>query len=231
MDFEICIDSVEGAIAASKYGAKRVELCTALNEGGLTPNLAMIESVVKISTADVYVIIRPSSGGFVYSDNELKIMERDIRAVHDLGAHGVVFGILEKDGKIDFERNKFLIQTVKKLKLGSTFHRAIDVCLDPLNGIESIINIGFQRVLTSGQQVKAIDGINMIREMVKVASNRIEIMAGSGVNQNNAFTLAKTGISALHFTARKPLKENLKLDMGQKYEVDEEKIKTIIGIF
>jgi len=231
MDFEICIDSVEAAIIASKYGAKRVELCASLNEGGLTPSMAMIESCVKTSTAEVYVMIRPSSGGFVYTDKELLIMKNDIKAVKGIGAHGVVFGILDEKGEVDIKRNMFLMESAKKFGLGSTFHRAIDVCSDPVNGIEAIVKLGFDRVLTSGQQDKAINGINMLLKMMATANQRIEVMAGSGVSSLNALELARTGINALHFTARIPINENLQLDMGQKYTVDEEKIKAIIGKF
>lgn len=227
MDFEVCIDSVEGAIAASHYGAKRVELCSALSEGGLTPSLAMIEACVNQSDSEVFVMIRPSAGGFVYSDHEIELMERDIIAAHNVGAHGVVFGVLKDSLEVDVKKNLFLIETALKLNLGTTFHRAIDVCPNPTKELEHLINLGFDRMLTSGGKPKAIEGIDMIRELHQQANGRIEVMAGSGVNPENTSQFLKSGIEAIHFTAHLKKKSQLPLDMGPEYTVNNEKIQRI----
>ncbi len=229
MEFEVCIDSIEGAIAASKYNAKRVELCAALSEGGLTPSLGMIEACVKNSKSEVYVMIRSSAGGFDYSEEELELMERDIRAAASVGAHGVVFGVLNGLNEVDVKKNTFLIETAMELGLGTTFHRAIDLCVDPIEALEHIINLGFDRILTSGSKRTALEGIEIIEELVKVADGRIEIMAGSGIYQKNAELFMNFGLNALHFTAKKTVIEGLKLDMGPKYVVDEEKIEGVVN--
>lgn len=227
MDFEVCIDSVEGAIMASKYGAKRVELCSALDLGGLTPSVGMIEACVEASESAVYVMIRPSAGGFAYTDAEIRLMEEDIRMVAAAGANGVVFGMLDEKGNPDIQKCMYLMESVRTLELGATFHRAIDLCKNPLKAVEDCFNIGFERILTSGGKEKAIDGIDLIAEMAKVAQNRIEIIAGSGINHQNVHKFLDLGVHAVHFTARRLVNEGLQLEMGRKYELDEEKIRTI----
>lgn len=227
MDFEICIDSVEGAIIAAKYGAKRVELCAALSEGGLTPSIGMIEACVNAGNSEVYVMIRPSAGGFIYSDHELHLMERDIRASASVGAHGVVFGILTPDFKVDIKKNMFLMETAIELGLGTTFHRAIDLCPNYLEALENLIHIGFKRILTSGGENTAEEGLDRIEALYQNAHNRIEIMAGSGINPKNVHLFKEIGIDAVHCSAKKNLNENLALDMGPKHIVDADKIRKI----
>lgn len=230
MDFEVCIDSVDGAIAASKHGAKRVELCTALSEGGLTPSLAMIEACVKVSTAEVFVMIRPSAGGFNYNQTELELMERDIRAASSVGANGIVFGALNSLNEVDIKANLFLIETAMELNLSTTFHRAIDLCLDTEKSLDDLINLGFDRVLTSGGASNAQQGLARIQQMVLHSNSQIEIMAGAGINAGNVLEIVNSGIHAVHFTAKKVVNEDLSLDMGPKYVVDEEKINAISKI-
>lgn len=230
MDLEICIDSVEGAKIASKYAVKRVELCAALSEGGLTPSAGMIEAVSKVSSAEVFVMIRPSAGGFSYSNQEIKLMERDIRVAKEMGADGVVFGVLLNNKTIDVKRNLYLMETALALNLGTTFHRAIDLCSDPTQSLEDIINLGFDRILTSGGKSTALEGIKSIQKLAEVANNKIEIMAGSGINSKNCAALINTDIHAIHCTAKSQINEELILDMGPKYAVDEEKIEAICHI-
>ncbi len=227
MDFEVCIDSVEGAVTASKIGAKRVELCAALSEGGLTPSLAMIEASVNISSAEVFVMIRPSAGGFNYTENELELMERDIRAASSVGAHGVVFGVLNALNEVDIKANLFLMETALELNLGTTFHRAIDLSPDPVASIEGLIHLGFDRILTSGGAANAETGLKTIEKMVATAKGQIEIMAGAGIHAGNVLTITQSGVGAVHFTAKKQVNEGLLLDMGPKYAVDDEKISAI----
>ncbi|NOQ72665.1 MAG: copper homeostasis protein CutC [Crocinitomix sp.] len=230
MDVEVCIDSVEGTIVASKYGAKRVELCSALSEGGLSPSLAMIEACVNNSTAEVFVMIRPSAGGFNYTEAELELMERDIRAASSVGAHGVVFGVLNGLNEVDIKANLFLIETAMELKLGTTFHRAIDLCSDVEKALEGLINLGFDRVLSSGGCSNAAKGLERIKKMVECAQGSIEIMAGAGVDAENVLEIISSGVDAVHFTAKKRIDEDLALDMGPKYVVDDEKIREIIAL-
>jgi len=227
MEFEVCIDSVSGAIAASKYGAKRVELCSALSEGGLTPSSGLIAACAAQSTAEVFVMIRPSAGGFSYTEQELLIMQNDIELAHQCGADGVVFGVLNADFNIDIQKNAFLLETAFRLALGTTFHRAIDLSPAPEKAVEDLVNLGFDRILTSGGRAKAAEGIPTIKKMSLAANNRIELMAGSGVNPENVAEFMSIGINAVHFTAHKKHAENLSLDMGPKYDVNEEKIQRI----
>lgn len=227
MDLEICIDSVEGAKIASKYNVKRVELCAALSEGGLTPSAGLIKAVVENSTADVYVMIRPSAGGFSYTDDEIFIMRNDIKIAKEMGAQGVVFGVLNKANKVDIKKNLFLIEEALNRGLGTTFHRAIDLCEAPIQAMEDIINLGFNRILSSGGEKTAMEGIGLLRAMKIASKNRIEIMAGSGINAKNCLQFKESELHALHFTAKKNVNELFDLDMGPKYSVNEEKIKSI----
>jgi len=227
MDLEICIDSVEGAFVAAKHSAKRVELCSALSEGGLTPSIGMIEACVKAGKSEVHVMIRPSAGGFVYTANELQLMERDMRAAASVGAVGIVFGILTPDFKVDIQKNMLLMETAIELGLATTFHRAIDLCPNPIEALENLIHIGFKRILTSGGNSLAEQGIDQIKALYKHANGRIEIMAGSGINPENAHLFMQSGIDAVHCTAKKSIPENLTLEMGPKYQVDEPKIRSI----
>lgn len=227
MELEVCIDSVEGALVASKYGAKRVELCAALSEGGLTPSAGLIQAVCAVSTAEVFVMIRPSAGGFNYKEDELLIMKQDIKIAKELGATGVVFGVLTQQNEVDVQKNLFLIEKAIQHKLSTTFHRAIDLCPSPSEALEHLIHLGFDRVLTSGSKSTAIEGLDTILKLTEAASNSIEIMAGSGINVNNCQTFLKKGIHAIHCTAKTVLNEGLPLNMGPKYSVDEMKIKTI----
>lgn len=228
MDFEVCIDSVEGALAAEKYGAKRVELCAALSEGGLTPSVGMIEACVNATKkTEVHVMLRPRSGDFTYTIDEIKLMERDLLAAKQVGAAGVVFGILNKMQKIDLQTNMYLLEKAFELQLSTTFHRAVDVTKNPIDCLEDLINLGFNRILTSGGEAKAADGIETIRRMKNIAHDKIEIMAGSGVGLDQLPLFQSAGIDAIHFTAKKDVLNNLALDMGPQYRIDENKIAAI----
>ncbi len=180
---EVCVDSVESAIVAQHAGAQRVELCDNLLEGGTTPSAAQIEFARKSISIGLNVIIRPRGGDFLYSDTELEIIKKDILIAKKLGANGVVIGALTAKGMIDELVCKSLIKIARPMSV--TFHRAFDVCENPFKALETLINLGFDRLLTSGQKNKAEDGIELISELVKVANNRIIIMPGSGINESN----------------------------------------------
>jgi len=229
IDIEICAESFETAITASKFGAKRIELCANLNEGGTTPSFGIIQKCASLKTVEVHVMIRPRSGNFIYNNDELNIMARDIVAAAIAGAKGVVFGCLTNENKLDIPSTLFLVEAALKQKLKITFHRAIDFIQDYEKAIEDLIHIGVNRILTSGGKNSAFEGIEQLKKMVGLSNNRIEIMAGAGVNSSNASQLLKTGIHALHFTTRKKATSNSNLNMGSKFEVDEEKIQEILS--
>lgn len=230
MTFELCSENPEAAKLAAKVGIKRVELCSALSIGGLTPSPGLIASCVSEPSVEIHTMIRPRGGNFTYSDLELSTMLKDIEAVKKAGAQGIVFGCLTKENDIDFDRNRILLECAKKLKLEVTFHRAFDFCNRPLNTLEILIDLGFDRLLTSGQKNHAIDGIELIRELVVKASDRIQIMAGSGIDHSNAKKLSQTGVDSLHFTSHIKI-ENPGLGMGDSYIMDEHKAKGIVSIF
>lgn len=231
MIVEFCIDTVDGAIAAQKYGAKRVELCSALGVGGLTPSLGLIKQCKMASTVEVHVMLRHIEGGFNYNESDVQIMLKDISGVKAAEADGVVFGCLTTDDNVDIEKNQQILELTKEWGLTTTFHRAFDFCNDPFSALEQIIDLGFDRILTSGQQNTAIEGVDLIRELVQKADGRIEIMAGSGVNSSNAIQLSETGVNALHFTIHQKNTTSENLGMGNRTVIDKEKITSIIQLF
>lgn len=228
IEIEICADSFETAIAASKFAAKRIELCANLNEGGTTPSFGMIQKCASLKTVEVHVMIRPRPGSFIYTESELDIMARDIVTSAIAGAKGVVFGCLTKENKLDLPSTLFLVEAALKQKLEITFHRAIDFIVEYEKAIEDLIHLGVNRILTSGGKNTAIEGVNQLKKMVEQSGNRIQLMAGAGVNPSNAKELADTGIHALHFTSRKKINSSTNLNMGDEFEVDEEKIEKIL---
>ena len=230
MNFEICTDSIEGAIAAEKYGVKRIELCAALSAGGLTPNIGLIQKCVEHSSVEVHVIIRHKEGGFDYDQNDVEIMKVDIEAAKNVGAKGVVFGILNEDNTIS-ELNRELVEFTKSLGVEATFHRAFDFVTDYKSAIKMLVAMRFDRLLTSGLQPTAMEGLEVISYLQENYGDKIQIMAGSGVSPLNALELAGSGIKNLHFTARKPSGIKINLSMGEKMIVDEKKIAGIINQF
>ncbi len=210
LTIEVCVDSYEMAVTAERLGASRIELCSALSEGGITPSLSLIESVCNVLTVPVHVMIRPRPGDFLYTEFEFTLMKKDIEHATQAGASGVVFGILCEDGTIDRERCQELVTLASPLDV--TFHRAFDMTVEPFFALEEIIAIGCQSLLTSGQHQTAEDGLELIRELVKRSGERIELIAGGGVNAGNVVLLHEAGVKAFHFTSRK------KVDGGMKYK-------------
>lgn len=200
---EVCANSVASALAAQDGGALRVELCANLEEGGTTPSYARISLVRKALQIKLYVLIRPRAGDFLYTELEFEEMKADIGICAELGCDGVVFGILKSDGSVDAERCGELLSLAGSYGLAATFHRAFDVCTDPLAELETIIDLGFERILTSGAADTAIEGSPMIASLVKQAGNRIIIMPGSGVSEDNINALAAyTGATEFHSSAK-----------------------------
>ena len=199
---EICAGSVESAIAARDGGAKRIELCAALEIGGVTPSAGLIAEARKIDGLVLNVIIRPRGGDFLYNEYEVACMLQDIRTCKELGADGVVIGALTADGDIDTAICKQLIAAADGMSV--TFHRAFDMCRDASKALEELIELGCDRVLTSGQAATAQTGIPLLKELVEQAAGRIIIMPGCGVSSANAAAILQaTGATEIHASARK----------------------------
>lgn len=199
---EVCAGSIASVKAAAAGGAWRVELCSALEEGGLTPSVGLMKAARGVPGLLVNVLIRPRGGDFVYTEDELAIMESDIAAAREIGIDGVVIGALLPDGNIDMDACRRLIKSAGDMSI--TFHRAFDMARDPEKALEDVISLGCDTLLTSGQAVTAEEGIPLLQTLCRQAGSRIRIMAGCGVNSMNAGKIHKsTGCSVLHASARK----------------------------
>jgi copper homeostasis protein len=204
MKIEIAANSVASALAAQEGGAQRIELCAALEIGGLTPSHAQIALARDRIHIPMYVLIRPRCGDFVYDDLEFRTMLKDIETCVALGCDGVVIGALDERGYIDMDRCAEMISAAGKL--GVTFHRAFDVSRDLRHALENIIALGCERVLTSGGEATALAGASLIRQLVEQANGRISVMPGAGINTTNIATLREqTGASEFHASAKRTL--------------------------
>lgn len=220
---EVCVDNIESLLTAQQSGANRIELCSALALGGLTPNAGFVQKSIDLTTIPLYTIIRPRAGDFVYSEQEIDIMVSDIKFMKLLGIEGVVIGALTSDGDIDEAALKRLMSASRDI--GVTFHRAFDLCNDPKQALEILINAGCERILTSGQQAKAEQGCELIKQLVAQADGRISIMPGAGVNPENAEKIiALTQVKELHLSGKTTRKSTMKLNsavqMGTEAEAD-----------
>lgn len=194
---EICVDSVDSAVAAERAGADRVELCSSLGEGGVTPSAGLIELVRARITIGLQVMIRPRGGDFCYTPEEFETMKRDIVAAQKLGADGVVFGVLNADGSVDSLRTRQLVELARPLNV--TFHRAFDMCANLFRALEDVCSTGADRILTSGGERTALLGAERIALLVREARGRVVIMAGAGINGENAANLVeRTGVKEIH---------------------------------
>jgi len=229
MKLEIIGFNIESCIAAQEAGADRIELCDNPSEGGTTPSYGFIKAAREKLSIELYVMMRPRGGDFLYSDDEFEIMKQDIAMCKNLGCDGVVLGMLTAGGNVDKKRCRQLVDYA--YPLGVTFHRAFDRAKDALQTLENIIEIGCERILTSGQRPKAIDGIELIKQLILQADDRIIIMPGSGVNAENILSLAEsTGAVEFHSSAsifpdsrmnyeNELMKENLQHILVNKEEV------------
>ncbi|EIM01424.1 copper homeostasis protein CutC [Rhodanobacter thiooxydans] len=209
MLLEIAANSVASALAAQEGGADRVELCIALELGGLTPSHAQIALARERLRIPLYVLIRPRAGDFLYDDLECETMQRDIEACVALGCDGVVLGVLDAEGEVDMPRCRALIAAAGKL--GVTFHRAFDLSRDPARGLEDIVALGCERVLTSGAQASAVKGVALIRDLVAQANGRLTVMPGAGITaQNIAALAAATGAREFHTSAKRQLPSGMR---------------------
>lgn len=226
--FEICANSVESCLAAQAGGADRVELCAGIPEGGTTPSYGEIKTARRVLTATrLHVIIRPRGGDFLYTPLELERMADDIAIARQLGADGVVIGCLTPDGDVDTEACKPLMEAARGMSV--TFHRAFDNCRDPYRALDDIIALGCDRILTSGQRPTAYDGMALLKDLHDRAGERITILAGCGVNENNiAEIAARTGVNEFHFSAREALPSHMRYRNPNVYMGDAQADETIL---
>jgi copper homeostasis protein len=215
---EVCVDSVASAVAAERGGAGRLELCSNLLEGGVTPSAGLIERVRARTSIALRVMIRPRGGDFCYTTEEFDTMECDIVAAGKLGADGIVLGILHADGSVDTERTRRLVELARPLPV--TFHRGFDMSADRADALERVCAAGADRILTSGGDESASLGIHSIADLVQAAQGRVVIMACGGINHANAARIVEeSGVSEIHVGLRRPapspmLHRNSKISMG-----------------
>ena len=206
--FEICANSVASCIAAQEGGADRVELCAGIPEGGTTPSFGMIRNARECISIALNVIIRPRGGDFLYCETELREMVYDIQAAKELGADGLVFGCLRPDGSVDMEAMSVLMDAAGDTPV--TFHRAFDHTSDPFKALEDIISLGCARILTSGCRPTALEGADLLAQLVKKAAGRIIIMPGCGVREGNIAEIARlSGAREFHFSARESVESGM----------------------
>jgi copper homeostasis protein len=236
---EICVDSVASAIAAEKGGADRIELCSALSEGGLTPSAGLISNVKNLLNIDVHVLIRPRRGDFYYSDLEIAIMKHDIVQAKQMGVKGIVLGVLQKDGHINTECMQELIALARPLNI--TFHRAFDLTPDPAKALDELLQLKVDRLLTSGQRQGAEQGLELITQLVKRAGDVLTIMPGGGINEGNVQKIKSlSGAREFHTSAKTKQKslmefkkesvlmaDNAPISEFELMETSEEKVREI----
>jgi len=230
MTIEICANSVQSAINAANGGADRIELCQNLNEGGTTPSYAAIKYCAEKLSLKTMVLIRPRPGDFCYNEAEYEAIKDDVLTCRKLGVHGVVIGFLDKNLDIDTKRTADIVKLARPMEV--TFHRAFDRCRDWRIALEQIIECGCDRILTSGQRKTAPEGADNLREIQKQANGRIKILAGSGVNSQNAADLIRmTDVSEVHssckHTIENPQKTNIE-DSSRYMETDYEEVKRFV---
>ena len=235
---EVCVDSVQSAVAAERGGAARIELCSGVVEGGLTPSAGLLEMTRAKVSIPVHVMIRPRGGDFCYDDDEFETMQRDIVLAKQFGASGVVLGILDANAHIDFERMRLCVSLARPLEV--TFHRAFDMTADPFSALEELCALKVNRVLTSGGEQTSPQGATVIAQLIERARGRITVMPGSGIKPGNARDLVRqTGAREIHVGLRTAapspvLHQNLRISMGaipgreyQRFHVLEENVRSL----
>jgi copper homeostasis protein len=240
---EVCANSITSALAAQEGGASRVELCENLYEGGTTPSYGEILLARKLLHIKLYVLIRPRGGDFLYTDLEFEVMMADVRYCIEAGCDGIVIGILNADGTVDKKRCAQLINMARQWSVGVTFHRAFDMCADLYQSMEDIIELGCERILTSGGKSTAMEGVHILAHLIEKAAGRIKIMPGSGISENNVADLVEfTGATEVHSSARvrvesKMSYKNDHIIMGSNYGdeyscdvTDKGRVKTILAL-
>ncbi|PYP64943.1 MAG: copper homeostasis protein CutC [Gemmatimonadetes bacterium] len=238
---EACVDSVASSLAAERGGARRLELCDALFDGGTTPSAGMIAACKDAVSIPVFVMIRPRGGGFVYSEAERDVMRRDVVAARELGADGVVIGGLRPDGTVDLALVRSLIEAAQELPV--TFHRAFDLTPSLAESLDSLADAGVQRVLSAGGASTAVDGATALAELVRQAGSRLVVMAGGGVREENVRTLVSvSGVREVHVRltrltrgGEQPARRDLRLrrplpeDEAAWEETDEQRVRSFVS--
>lgn len=211
---ECCVDSVESAIEAEKGGANRLELCSALVIGGLSPSKALFEKVRKAVNIRIHVLLRPRFGDFCYTEHEHEIIKAEVKMFRELGADGVVIGTLQPDGALNMEQMRELVEEAGDMSI--TLHRAFDMCCDPIQTLEEVKQLGINTILTSGQKNNCIDGSGLLTELVKKAGQNVDIMIGAGVDDSVIKELyEKTGATSYHMSGK------ITLDSEMKYRKED----------
>ena len=230
MVLEICANSYQSAINAEKAGAQRIELCSEISVGGITPSLGLLKKVMHSLSIPVQVLIRPRSGDFHYSNAEFDIMKENILQCKELGCAGIVSGVLHANNTIDIKRTRELIELSKPMSF--TFHRAFDVVPKPKESLLELIKMGVGRLLTSGQKEKAEDGIDLLIELQKLAKNKLTILPGSGINSENCIHFKNAGFTEIHSSASKIISMNTHSYFGNTPQTisDIDTIKNILNI-
>jgi len=227
MLLEICANSYQSAINAQDAGAHRIELCQELSVGGITPSCGLLKQVINNLNIPVFVLIRPRGGNFVYSGDEFEIMKHDIQLCKNLGCQGIVSGVLNADNTIDINRTRELVELSKPLPF--TFHRAFDKVVSSKQALEYLIDLGVDRILTSGQETLAELGLELLEEFNTISKGRITILAASGINSDNASKFKEIGLKEIHASASSPLEENNSLFSMPRTYSDPKKIKAILN--
>ncbi len=207
--FEVCVDSIESALAAERGGADRIELCSDLLEGGLTPSYGTLKAARERVRIPIMAMVRPRGGDFCYSEAEFAAMRHDVRAAHETGAAGVVFGILTPDGDVDVQRTRELVDEATPRAV--TFHRAFDMTRDAFAALDTLIDLGVNRVLTSGQESSVLEGLDLIARLVDRADGRIVVMPGGGITDRNVARIcAAVPFAEMHFGGGAPTESRMR---------------------
>ncbi len=210
---EVCAGDLRSVYAARDGGAVRVELCSGLAEGGMTPSTGLLRGALAVTGIAVNVLIRPRPGDFVYGEKEAQVMLDDIAAATDAGADGVVIGALTPDGDVDLRLVERMINAAGSMSV--TFHRAFDLCRDPMEALRQLIDVGVNRLLTSGQAPTALQGVNLLSHLVDAADGRLSVMPGGGVNAANAAEiLNRSGAREIHASARERIASSMRFRRG-----------------
>ncbi len=237
---EVCTGTFAGALAAQRGGAQRVELCSGLAEGGITPSVGLMRAVADMPGLRKHVLIRPRGGDFLYDEDEVQIMLADIAEARRAGMDGVVIGALTPEGDVDLCTMRRLVEAAEGLAV--TFHRAFDLCRQPEQALEHIVGLGCRRLLTSGQAATALQGLPLIARLVELADGRISIMPGCGVSALNAAEIISgSGATEIHASSRALLHSQMRyrrdgVGMGKdgadeyaRLETSEEAVRAIVG--
>ena len=240
MVLEVCVDSLESAMAAERGGAARVELCSDYLEGGITPSAGLVALVRQRIGIGLFVMVRPRGGDFCYTDLEFEVMQQDIRNAREMGADGIVLGVLDEHARVDVERTRQLVELAAPLPV--TFHRAIDMTPDPCAALAEVVGTGAARVLTSGGAANVADGASAVGQMVRSAGARIAVMAGGGITQQTILRVAETtGASEFHASLRSarpsPVEFHRRhVQMGEvrdreylRFVVEEENVRALVN--